>query len=82
MRKALHDLGYDTGNSTTHIIPVIIGDERETLAISEKLEQAGFLAIAIRTPTVPSGQSRIRLTLSAAHTQEQIQGLIRVFSFS
>jgi len=82
LRKALHDLGYDTGNSTTHIIPVVIGDERETLAISEKLEQAGYLAVAIRPPTVPKGQSRIRLTLSAAHTREQIQGLIHFFSLS
>jgi len=80
LRKTLHNLGYNTGNSTTQIIPVIIGDEGKTLALSKQLDEAGFLATAIRPPTVPQGQSRIRLSLSTCHTQEQIKGLIEFFS--
>lgn len=78
-RDSLRQLGYDTGNSTTQIIPVIIGNEEETLALSERLGQNGFLATAIRPPTVAPGQSRIRITLSAAHTREQVERLIDVF---
>lgn len=78
-RNSLRDLGYDTGNSTTQIIPIIIGNEEETLALSERLGQEGFLAMAFRPPTVAPGQSRIRITLSAAHTREQVERLIDVF---
>ena len=80
LRKNLHGRGFNTGDSTTHIIPVIVGDEGDTLALSKQLDEAGYLATAIRPPTVPEGQSRIRLTLSTAHTQEQIEGLINTFS--
>ncbi len=80
LRKSLHGRGFNTGNSTTHIIPVIVGDEGDTLALSKQLDEAGYLATAIRPPTVPEGHSRIRLTLSAAHTQEQTEGLINTFS--
>ena len=79
LRHRLQQLGYDTGNSTTQIIPVLLGDEKRTLAMSVKLEQAGFLATAIRPPTVPMGESRIRIALSAAHSREQIEALVEVF---
>jgi len=79
LRDSLSQLGYNTGDSTTQIIPGIIGDEQETLALSERLGQSGFLAMPFRPPTVAPGQSRIRITLSAAHTREQVEGLIDVF---
>lgn len=79
LRNMLQQLGYDTGNSTTHIIPVLLGDDSATLAMSSKLEQAGILATPIRPPTVPQDKSRIRLALSAAHSREQIDALIDVF---
>jgi 8-amino-7-oxononanoate synthase len=71
-------LGCNTGNSTTQIIPVIIGDEKETLALSKWLEEYDILAMAIRPPTVEEGKSRIRLTLSALHTQNHLEQLIDV----
>jgi 8-amino-7-oxononanoate synthase len=79
LRNMLQQLGYNTGNSTTQIIPVVLGDESATLAMSTKLEQAGILATPIRPPTVPQGESRIRLTLCAVHSREQIDTLIEVF---
>lgn len=57
------------------IIPVIIGDERLTLDVSARLREAGFLIPAIRYPTVARGTARLRLTLTAAHTAEQIDRL-------
>ena len=62
--------------SSTQIIPIVIGDEKDTLALSAWLEEHGILATAIRPPTVGQGQSRIRLTLSAAHTDQHIKCVI------
>lgn len=78
-RNSLNALGYDTAASNSQIVPVIIGDEKETLALSSRLEENGFLATAIRPPTVPINQSRIRISLSATHSKEQVEALINVF---
>lgn len=79
LRLCLHKLGWSTKNSTTQIIPVIIGSEEKTLALSDWLKKHRILAMAIRPPTVEHGQSRIRLSLSALHTQEHIEQLINAF---
>lgn len=76
LRKALCGLGFNTSTSTTHIIPIVIGDEEKTMALSRWLEINGILAVTFRYPSVARGDSRVRLTLSAAHTWEQIEMLI------
>jgi 8-amino-7-oxononanoate synthase len=58
------------------IIPVVLGDERATLAASDALLEQGMLVPAIRPPTVPVGTSRLRVALSAAHTAEQVDALV------
>ncbi len=78
LRSSLNDMGYNTGNSTTQIIPVIIGDERDTLRLSEWLENNNILAMTFRPPTVAKGESRIRLALSALHTDEHIGLLLNL----
>jgi 8-amino-7-oxononanoate synthase len=80
LRRSLNELGFSTGASQSQIVPVIIGDETQTLALSEKLSQNGFLAVAIRPPTVEKGKSRIRLSLSALHTREMVEALVSVFA--
>ncbi|MFY8092808.1 MAG: aminotransferase class I/II-fold pyridoxal phosphate-dependent enzyme [Niveispirillum sp.] len=75
VRMAVQGVGYDTGASSTQIIPVIAGSEQAALGLQQILEMAGFLAVAIRPPTVPAGTSRLRLSLSAAlddHTAGQL----------
>lgn len=59
----------------TPIVPVIAGEERRALELSAALLERGFLVPAIRPPTVPEGTSRLRVTLSAAHTEEQVARL-------
>jgi 8-amino-7-oxononanoate synthase len=76
LRAALHKAGFATGPSDTQIVPVILGAAGDTLAAQRQLEEAGLLGIAIRPPTVPAGQSRLRLSLSAAHREEDIDRLI------
>ncbi len=75
LREKLKTLGLDTGTSTSHIIPVIIGDNKKTLEISKKLFEKGFFVVAIRPPTVAPGTSRLRISVQSDHTKEQIDGL-------
>ena len=59
--------------SRTAIQPLILGDPETALAASHSLSEQGFAVSAIRPPTVPEGTSRLRITLSARHTREQIE---------
>ncbi len=63
-------------DSETAIQGIIVGDNAAATRLSEALFEAGFLVTAIRPPTVPEGTARLRLTLSAAHTAEQIERLL------
>jgi 8-amino-7-oxononanoate synthase len=63
----------------TAIQPVIVGEASRALAISRVLEEKGFLVTAIRPPTVPAGTARLRVTLSAAHEERQVDALVAVF---
>jgi 8-amino-7-oxononanoate synthase len=79
LRQALHEMDWRTGNSSTQIIPVMIGKEAAALEFSNWLEENGILISAIRPPTVPEGASRVRLSLSALHTHNQIDRVIGLF---
>jgi len=59
----------------SHIVPVIVGDEREAMQLMERLAADGFLVVAIRPPTVAVGTSRLRIAVSAGHTDDDIDGL-------
>ena len=62
------------------IVPVVLGSEERALAVSEALLAEGLWVPAIRPPTVPEGTSRLRVTLSAAHTDEQVDRLARALA--
>lgn len=80
VRMAVRAAGYDTAASTTQIIPVIAGEEQAALGLQSLLESAGFLAVAIRPPTVPAGTARLRLSLSAALDDHTVGQLLTVLS--
>jgi 8-amino-7-oxononanoate synthase len=61
--------------STTPIQPIIVGSEDRALAASAALRERGLLVPAIRPPTVPAGTSRLRVSLSAAHTESELDAL-------
>jgi len=77
LRGRLADAGIDTGESSTQIIPVIVGETERALAISAALAADGLLAGAIRPPTVPQGTSRLRIALKASHRREDVDQLAR-----
>jgi len=75
LRNAFVEMGLDIANSTTQIIPVILGDSAKALEVSQKLYDAGYFISAIRPPTVPPGTARLRVSAQSKHTQEQLEGL-------
>ncbi|WP_423824240.1 8-amino-7-oxononanoate synthase [Salinisphaera sp. SPP-AMP-43] len=75
-RGGMADAGLPLVASDSPIQPVIVGDERAALALSEALLARGYLVGAIRPPTVAPGTSRLRITLSAAHTEADVDGLV------
>jgi 8-amino-7-oxononanoate synthase len=66
--------------SNTAIQPLLIGDANAALALSAALEAKGFWVSAIRPPTVPAGSARLRITLSAAHSKEQVEQLLQALA--
>ena len=69
---ALREQGWDTRASSTQILPVVIGGNQETVAAAEFLEREGFAVRAIRPPTVPQGQSRLRLSLTCSIREPEL----------
>ena len=79
LRSGLREAGYDTGASTTHIVPAIVGDNARVMALCEAALERGVYAQGIRYPSVPRGTERIRFTPTAAHTPEDIEFALRTF---
>lgn len=75
-REGAYELGLTLLESSTPIQPVIINDNEKTVAVSEALYERGIFVSAIRPPTVPEGSSRLRVTFSADHTEEQVDQLL------
>ncbi|MFE4897786.1 8-amino-7-oxononanoate synthase [Peribacillus butanolivorans] len=75
----LTSLGYTVSGGETPILAIICGEPEQAMFLSKELHKYGIYAPAIRPPTVPSGTSRIRLTLMATHQEEQMNHVIDVF---
>jgi glycine C-acetyltransferase len=80
LTKELSGLGYTLGESRSQILPVIIGDAGQTMALAAALLTHGIFAQGIRPPTVPAGTSRIRLTSMATHTTQDMQRTVQAFA--
>ena len=75
-REGAARLGLPLASSDTAIQPLLVGADSDALAFSERMAEQGILVSAIRPPTVPEGTARLRITLSAAHSREQIDRLL------
>jgi predicted pyridoxal phosphate-dependent acyltransferase len=80
LKDGLEDLGYDLLPSNSAIIPIMIGDTEKTMKLSKSLVKEGVLAPGIRPPTVPRGMSRIRVTVMANHSSEDIEEALDIFA--
>jgi 8-amino-7-oxononanoate synthase len=80
LRSSLQDNGIKTAGAS-QIVPAIIGNKEKTVQMSEDLQRNGFLIFPIRPPTVPSGTSRIRISLTANLIWEDIQSIPKILSW-
>ncbi|PHS74816.1 MAG: 8-amino-7-oxononanoate synthase [Porticoccus sp.] len=75
-RAGIDELGLELLNSPTPIQPVLLHDDALCYRVGEGLRARGFLVGAIRSPTVPVGRARLRITLCAEHTDDQVDALV------
>jgi 8-amino-7-oxononanoate synthase len=76
LRQALGYLRMGYSTTSSHIVPVILGDPDRAITAAANLRRRGFLVPAIRPPSVPEGQSLLRISLTCLHTEQQIDGLV------
>jgi len=78
LRDGLEREGFDVSDSSTQIVPLVIGDAELSMRICEQAIERGVFAQAIRPPTVPEGTSRLRLAVMATHTRDELRAAARV----
>jgi 8-amino-7-oxononanoate synthase len=81
LRSGLAAASIEVGPSTGPIVPVPMGDPRRALSVSSRLLDHGFFVPAIRPPTVPTGTSRLRISITAAHQETEIDKLISILTY-
>ena len=75
LRSRLAAAGLDVGASASPIVPVVLGDAARVVAASFALRNRGIFAPSIRPPTVPAGSARLRVSVTAAHSREDVESL-------
>ena len=81
LRERLHEAGFDVPGES-HIVPVVLGEDRRAVAMAAKLREAGFHALPVRPPTVPENSSRLRFSLRADLTADDIAALTETMKSS
>ena len=76
VRSRLSGAGFDVPAGDSPIIPILLQNEEAALTAASRMRDAGLWVVAIRPPTVPRGGSRIRVTLSSEHTDEEVESLL------
>jgi len=79
-RRGAQREGLPLQASPTAIQPLLLGDNAAALAAARALEKLGILVSAIRPPTVPDGQARLRITITALHTEKEIDALVQALA--
>jgi 8-amino-7-oxononanoate synthase len=76
LRRELRERGSGVGDACCQIVPLIVGESREAMALSRRLEEQGLLVPAIRPPSVPQGTARLRISVTAGHTETDVDRLV------
>jgi len=79
MKRELSAMGWDTGNSETPIIPVIVGDDMKTIFLWKRLFEEGVFVNPVLPPAVPPNKSLLRTSYMATHTDEQLDRVLEIF---
>ncbi|TWU00722.1 8-amino-7-oxononanoate synthase 2 [Botrimarina colliarenosi] len=76
LRGLLGDAGWNTGQSTSQIVPIVVGAPERAVALAAELARRGFYVPAIRPPSVPAGESLLRVSVSARHGADDLRQLV------
>ncbi len=79
MRERFQELGFDTGDSVTPVIPIIIGDTMRTIAAWKALFDEGVFVNPVISPAVPEGRELLRTSYMATHSDEQLEEVLAIF---
>jgi 8-amino-7-oxononanoate synthase len=77
LRTRLRERGWSVGASSSQIVPLLIGDAHNALRLAQQLRREGVLVPAMRPPSVPGGNSLLRISLSTSHTPEMLARLVQ-----
>jgi 8-amino-7-oxononanoate synthase len=77
LRDEVRAIGHSTAPSPCQIVPVVVGSAQAAVALSERLQKRGLLVPAIRPPSVPEGSARLRISLTAGHTEKDVRCLVQ-----
>jgi glycine C-acetyltransferase len=80
MRSGLSALGYELIDAPSAIIPIMVGDTAKAISLSQQLLELGVFVVGFGFPVVPEGQARLRVQLSAAHSDRDIDRALEAFS--
>ena len=80
MQEGLRSLGYDIGSSCTPIVPVVVGEIDATFVFWKELFDAGVYTNPVTPPAVPENSCRLRISMMATHTDDQIDFVLDAFS--
>jgi len=80
MRQELHRLGFDTGNSVTPVVPIIIGDDQLCFYVWRQLFDANLFVNPVISPGVPQGRALLRTSYMATHTREQLDRALDIYA--
>ncbi len=80
MRQALNQLGFDTGNSCTPVVPIIIGPDQLCFFVWKQLFNAGIFVNPVISPAVPQGRALLRTSYMATHTRDQLDRALEIYA--
>jgi 7-keto-8-aminopelargonate synthetase-like enzyme len=80
LSEGFQSLGFNTGGTETPIIPIIVGDGMKTMLFWKELFQDGVFTNPVIAPAVPAKTSRIRTSVMATHTDEQLDRVLEIFA--
>lgn len=80
MKREFETLGFDTGQSVSPVIPLVVGEDDEAFAMTLKLQERGVFANPVISPAVPKGRSMMRTSYMATHTMEHLEFALEAFA--
>ena len=80
LRRRFAEEGIDIGKSTSQVMPVLVHNDAKVFAIAEKVQDRGLYLQPVTYPAVPKHKSRLRISVSAAHSEEDLEQAVQVIS--